>query len=226
MLYSSDPHNQSPTQPTSQPTDTPKLKDRWSILPKDKTNMTSNTSNSNDSHSSGDSSSANNSFMYSASFNSNASSNFNEPSTSIDSPDSNDSSSNNDSSSANDPRGPSSFPDNNNGLPSAINLLVPAIPSHPLQLVNYNDARCRFCDHNRLDCPVCKPRRTNHRANNRCQAKRHIKARGKAYCCKCSYGKKTTRHFDPDDKEKITLIKYATLKSIAADELRSCITTP
>jgi hypothetical protein len=44
------------------------------------------------------------------------------------------------------------------------------------------------------------------------------------YCCKCSHSKKLTRHFDPANKEKTALIKYATLKGIAAAELRASIT--
>jgi hypothetical protein len=44
------------------------------------------------------------------------------------------------------------------------------------------------------------------------------------YCCKCSHGKETTRHFGPDNKEKLALLRYATLKGVAAAELRSYLT--
>jgi hypothetical protein len=154
--------------------------------------MTSNTSNSNDSHSSGGSSSANDSFIF------NASSNLNDPSIVNDSPSSNDLSNNNHPSSASKSPDSSSSPDNNNiDRSSSINPPNAATSSNLVVAVSYSDARCRFCDHNCLDCLVCRPRRTNHRSRNKARRKRHIKARGKAYCCKCSHGKKTTRHFDP-----------------------------
>jgi hypothetical protein len=178
--------------------------------------MTSDTSNSNNLHSSSDSSSANTSFIF------NASSNSNDPSTFNDSPDSNDSSGNNDRSSANHAPDASGSPKNND-LSSSINTPNPATPSNSVQSVNYNDARCRSCGHNRLDCPVCRPRCTRQSARNKAEKKDVIKARGKVYCCKCSHGKKITRHFDPANKEKLALIKYATLDGIAAAELRSYI---
>jgi hypothetical protein len=179
--------------------------------------MTSN--NSNDSQSSSDSSSANNSFIF------NASSNSNDPSTSSDSPASNGPSDNNNPSSTSDSSDSSSSLDNNNiDRSSSINPPNLATSSNLVVALNYSDARCRFCDHNRLDCPVCRPRRTSHRSRNKAERKRHIKARGKVYCCKCSHSKKLTRHFDPANKEKTALIKYATLKGIAAAELRASIT--
>jgi hypothetical protein len=180
--------------------------------------MDSNTTNSNNSHRSSGSSRANHSFIF------NASSNSNDPSTSSDSSNPNDPSNNNDPSSVNDSSGSSSSPNNNIDRSSSINPPNPATSSNPVQSADYNDARCRFCNHNRLHCPVCRPRRTSHRANNRCRKKRQIKARGKAYCCKCSHGKKLTRHFDPANKEKLALIKYATLKDISAAELRAYTT--
>jgi hypothetical protein len=95
--------------------------------------------------------------------------------------------------------------------------------NRPTVTVSNNDPRCRLCGHNRSKCSICQTPRSHSSAADRRKAKKVLKTRRKAYCCKCKHKSKLVRFFDPNHKEKVALIKYTELKIDAAARLRSYI---